>query len=136
MLETRPRGRHRKVSVADLAATVTKQEAKTARRRVPSSPRKRSPRVLMFGWEFPPVANGGLGTACRDLCVGLSRKGVPIIYVMPHDVSEIAQKGIQFRSAEEEMKKVRFRSVPSPLSGYMTSAAYEAKKSASGKWNL
>lgn len=27
----------------------------------------------MLGWEFPPVINGGLGVACHDLCIALSR---------------------------------------------------------------
>jgi glycogen(starch) synthase len=30
------------------------------------------PRVLMLGWEFPPVINGGLGVACHDLCIAMS----------------------------------------------------------------
>ena len=32
-----------------------------------------SPKVLMLGWEFPPVINGGLGVACHDLCIALSK---------------------------------------------------------------
>jgi glycosyltransferase involved in cell wall biosynthesis len=31
------------------------------------------PRILMLGWEFPPVINGGLGVACHDLCIALSK---------------------------------------------------------------
>lgn len=30
------------------------------------------PRVLMFGWEFPPVISGGLGVACLGLCKALA----------------------------------------------------------------
>jgi glycogen(starch) synthase len=30
------------------------------------------PGVLMLGWEFPPVINGGLGVACHDLCIAMS----------------------------------------------------------------
>jgi glycogen synthase len=30
------------------------------------------PNVLMLGWEFPPVINGGLGIACHDLSVAMS----------------------------------------------------------------
>ena len=40
-------------------------------------------KVLMFGWEFPPYKSGGLGTACYDLCKGLSRQGVEVTFVMP-----------------------------------------------------
>ncbi|MBK7888231.1 MAG: glycosyltransferase [Bacteroidetes bacterium] len=31
------------------------------------------PKVLMLGWEFPPVINGGLGVACHDLCIAMSK---------------------------------------------------------------
>src|ERR1041385_4555661 len=30
------------------------------------------PKVLMLGWEFPPVINGGLGIACHDLSAAMS----------------------------------------------------------------
>ncbi len=30
------------------------------------------PKVLMLGWEFPPVINGGLGVACHDLAAAMS----------------------------------------------------------------
>jgi glycogen synthase len=32
------------------------------------------PKILMLGWEFPPVINGGLGVACHDLCQAMSSK--------------------------------------------------------------
>lgn len=40
-------------------------------------------RVLMFGWEFPPVKSGGLGTACKGLATALARNGTEIIFVLP-----------------------------------------------------
>ena len=33
---------------------------------------QKRPKVLMFGWEFPPVISGGLGVACLGLCKALS----------------------------------------------------------------
>ena len=33
---------------------------------------KTKPKVLMFGWEFPPVINGGLGVACLGLCKAMA----------------------------------------------------------------
>ena len=41
-------------------------------------------KVLMFGWEFPPLSSGGLGTACYGLTKGLSRKGIEITFVLPY----------------------------------------------------
>jgi len=40
-------------------------------------------RVLMLGWEFPPVISGGLGTACHGLTRALSQQGVEIVFVLP-----------------------------------------------------
>jgi len=30
------------------------------------------PKILMLGWEFPPIINGGLGVACHDLSAAMS----------------------------------------------------------------
>jgi glycogen synthase len=30
------------------------------------------PKILMLGWEFPPIINGGLGVACHDLSCAMS----------------------------------------------------------------
>lgn len=40
-------------------------------------------RVLMFGWEFPPVVSGGLGTACYGITKALTGLGNPVLFVMP-----------------------------------------------------
>jgi glycogen(starch) synthase len=32
------------------------------------------PKVLMLGWEFPPIVNGGLGVACLGLSKALAKK--------------------------------------------------------------
>lgn len=34
----------------------------------------RKPKVLMLGWEFPPVINGGLGIACHGIAKALSKR--------------------------------------------------------------
>ena len=46
---------------------------------MPSRPIK----VLMLGWEYPPLITGGLGTACEGLTKALARQGVEITFVMP-----------------------------------------------------
>lgn len=40
------------------------------------------PKVLMLGWEFPPIINGGLGVACHDLSSAMS-KFADITMVVP-----------------------------------------------------
>ncbi len=40
-------------------------------------------RILMFGWEFPPLISGGLGTACYEISRTLARHGNEITFVVP-----------------------------------------------------
>lgn len=47
----------------------------------------RRPRVLMFGWEFPPFVAGGLATATVGLVKGLLRNGVDVTLVVPFAVT-------------------------------------------------
>src|SRR3954471_15449364 len=44
--------------------------------------RNNLPKVLMLGWEFPPIINGGLGVACHDLSSAMSEM-VDITMVVP-----------------------------------------------------
>jgi glycogen(starch) synthase len=39
--------------------------------------------ILMFGWEFPPLMSGGLGTACFGMTKGLAGLGHNITFVLP-----------------------------------------------------
>ena len=41
-------------------------------------------KVLMFGWEFPPLSSGGLGTACYGLTKSMGKKGIEITFVLPY----------------------------------------------------
>jgi glycogen(starch) synthase len=43
-------------------------------------------KVLMFGWEFPPVISGGLGTACYGLTEGLSQLDIDVTFVVPRSL--------------------------------------------------
>lgn len=51
-----------------------------------------NPRVLMFGWEFPPFNSGGLGTACQGLTHALSDHNVDVTFVLPRKVAAHSQK--------------------------------------------
>ena len=43
----------------------------------------------MFGWEFPPISTGGLGTHCYGLTKALNELGTEVIFVMPAACEEI-----------------------------------------------
>lgn len=44
------------------------------------------PRVLMFGWEFPPFNSGGLGVACYGLTRSLVKEGADVCFVLPKNL--------------------------------------------------
>jgi glycosyltransferase involved in cell wall biosynthesis len=42
-------------------------------------------KVLTFGWDYPPMKNGGLGVACHGLTEELCDAGLEIIFVLPRE---------------------------------------------------
>jgi glycogen(starch) synthase len=55
---------------------------------------KRSlPKVLMLGWEFPPIINGGLGVACHDLSGAMSELA-DITMVVPKSSLDFKVKNV------------------------------------------
>ncbi len=79
----------------------------------------------MFGWEFPPVSSGGLGTACYGLTHGLSRKNVDITLVLPDYPHEGKTDFAKIISAS----MIKVKKVNSMLMPYMTSHSYSESKS-------
>jgi glycogen synthase len=79
------------------------------------------PRILMFGWEFPPFNSGGLGVACQGLTKSLSERGFKVTFVMPR---RLAVSSPHARMIFAENPDVKIRSVNSVLEPYMTSKSY------------
>lgn len=79
----------------------------------------------MFGWEFPPLISGGLGTACFGLTKALVEEGHDeITFVLPH-LSGPAQSHVKLISASRgsTVKTIR---VESTLHAYADSTSYKA----------
>lgn len=49
-------------------------------------------KILMLGWEFPPLISGGLATATEGLVAGLTRLGHQIALVLPHFPNDTADR--------------------------------------------
>jgi len=60
-------------------------------------------KVLMFGWEFPPLISGGLGTACYRMTQALVNKNVEITFVVPKKYDTIWQNGSNIIGANDTM---------------------------------
>jgi len=53
-------------------------------------------KILMLGWEFPPVASGGLGVASKALAEGILKNGEDITFVLPSFIGKrVFEKGLQ-----------------------------------------
>jgi len=79
----------------------------------------KNPKILMFGWEFPPYNSGGLGTACLGLTRALASENAYIAFVLPRKVDlSVSFAKIIFAAAAktEDEKKM--------ISGYITSIEY------------
>jgi glycosyltransferase involved in cell wall biosynthesis len=53
-------------------------------------------KVLTFGWEYPPMKNGGLGVACMGLNRELSALGIEVLFVLPHEQEVIGDMRVIF----------------------------------------
>ncbi len=51
------------------------------------------PKILMLGWEFPPIINGGLGVACHDLSSAMSELA-NITMVVPKSSPDFKMKNM------------------------------------------
>ena len=81
-------------------------------------------KVLMFGWEFPPMSSGGLGTACYGLTKGLSRRGVEITLVLPHSPEDYNSEFVKVISPNFK-SKFTIKKIVSALKPYMSSEDYQ-----------
>lgn len=52
------------------------------------------PKVLMLGWEFPPVINGGLGVACHDLCIAMTEYAT-VTMIIPKSNPDFQVKNLE-----------------------------------------
>ncbi|MFH1209872.1 MAG: glycosyltransferase family 4 protein [archaeon] len=81
----------------------------------------------MFGWEFPPFNEGGLGTACYDLTKGLAKKGVNITFVMPYASENSRANFVKLIGANNIIKNLKIKKINSLLTPYQTSDSYDNK---------
>lgn len=84
-------------------------------------------RVLMFGWEFPPFNQGGLGTACHGLTKGLANNGINVTVVLPQHPDGIVIPHVDFLVPSDNL---RMRRVPAFFLPYDTPNAYLTRRNA------
>ena len=86
-------------------------------------------RVLTFGWDFPPVKNGGLGVACHGLTQELINAGVEVIFVLPRE--QPVNGPIRFIFAD--VQPVKLYEVRASLTPYKSSQSFVEFVDSAGK---
>ena len=99
------------------------------------------PKVLMLGWEFPPIINGGLGVACHDLSSAMSSMA-NITMVVPKSSPDFKMKNMNLvginnidinsfdDSFNSSLQQLPFalHSVPANLNPYSSEASTHLQK--------
>lgn len=74
----------------------------------------------MYGWEFPPKNQGGLGVACEGIVKGIINHGINVHLVLP-SAEGVSSRGFNVTDLSSGSKKI---SVKSSLKAYMDTAQY------------
>lgn len=95
-------------------------------------------KVLMLGWEFPPVFSGGLGVVCKNLSVALAQRGVEIHFALPYYIRKSIPESdipdsfslLEFHDiAEKILKNISLLQIPTLLfSPYLSQELYRSEK--------
>jgi glycosyltransferase involved in cell wall biosynthesis len=73
-------------------------------------------RILTFGWDYPPMRNGGLGVACHGLTEELIEAGAEVIFVLPREQKTVGKPA--FRFANEWPGDVKIIEIASFITPY------------------
>lgn len=90
------------------------------------------PKVLMFGWEFPPHNSGGLGVACYGLTRSLAKLGAKITFVLPKNIgicSELMNIKYADTARYNLRQAIKFKELNVFLYPYITEEVFKDKKS-------
>lgn len=80
-------------------------------------------KILMYGWEFPPLNQGGLGVACHGIVKGLVKNGLKVNLVLP-TAEPIESQGFDVTDASIS-KNIKTIKVPSALKAYQDTQSYK-----------
>ena len=73
-------------------------------------------RVLTFGWDYPPMKNGGLGVACQGLTEELTGAGVEVTFVLPRRQETIGSVPFRFATGDHDL--IKFVEIESLITPY------------------
>ncbi len=81
-------------------------------------------RVLTFGWDYPPLRNGGLGVACLGLTEELLEAGVEVVFVLPREQPTIGNHPFIFANVTSTPGQLYVHQIESSLLPYNASQSF------------
>ena len=93
-------------------------------------------KILTFGWDYPPMRNGGLGVACYGLTRELISKGVTITYVLPRKQPTSGPGRFLFGEEVEKTGAISIKVIESDLQPYHSAHSPVYTFSADGTLSL
>jgi glycosyltransferase involved in cell wall biosynthesis len=75
-------------------------------------------RVLTFGWDYPPLRNGGLGVACQGLTEELLEAGIEVIFVLPREQPTVGNHPFIFANITDIQGRLHVQTIESSLTPY------------------
>ena len=81
-------------------------------------------KVLMYGWEFPPNINGGLGVACYEIVRALLKKSIHIDLILPKAKPMRVAKNTIEQTETQGNPDLTIQFVDSMLQPYMDEKKY------------
>ncbi len=90
-------------------------------------------KVLMFGWEFPPIVSGGLGVACHGIVQGLMNEFIDVALVLPFSYKNmpLQAKRLQYIETlrhENGCGKIHIELIDALLQPYLSPEYYRYQK--------
>jgi glycogen synthase len=85
-------------------------------------------KILMLGWELPPLYAGGIGMVCYDLLKELSKQNVDVVYMMPFGPTTISSDTrAKIITAESRLPSIKatIHKIPTLFTAYDSPASYE-----------
>lgn len=86
-------------------------------------------KVLMYGWEFPPLISGGLGVACYAIVTELAKRNININLVLPQSIDNFCLEHVRLIGCEnltvadkQKIKgvKIKYLAITTYLSPYVS----------------
>ena len=81
-------------------------------------------KVLMYGWEFPPNINGGLGVACYEIVRALLKRNIQIDLILPKVKTPRMAKDVIDQTDTQDNPDLNIQFVDSILQPYMDEKKY------------